>query len=265
MRPYTTKRAYMKPSPPIAMVTFCFLLNCLPTNANPDQVKVTFDNHSGLIGKPFIPKAQPLEMQYLQELNELVLRSTPKEEAYTGPDGKMPETFTSVSFDVNDAGLISNIKLSRASNSVARNFWTLYAVSSCPPFKPTNEVTLPVHATVDNFLVKGPGGDEDLKDRMALEKSLLLKGDSAHVHFCVIPASFRKVFAGYFTIDEICEKQNVVGLSNKLAEEGPKNPVISGLFAEWSNFFKRNSKPSKASIIAFRDDLKEKYKKIFVE
>jgi hypothetical protein len=189
------------------------------------------------------------------------------ENCYQGPDEGMPETFTSVNFTVDAQGRISAVKLTRRSNSVARNFWTMYAVASCPPVKPPTDLATPVTSTVDNFLVQGAESGETLSDRLAQQSAIARNSNSKYISFALIPASYREVFPGYFTIKEICAKENLVSLPISLfqRDSAMSSTQIASLLDEWPQFFRRNIKPSKADIINFASLLTKKYKAVLIE
>lgn len=211
-------------------------------------------------------------MSYQQELTDLIIGSTPLEEG-----DRWAKTFkpASVAFNVNKDGEVENWKLTSLSGSVARDFWTLYAVASCPPAKPDG-ISTPITLGVDNVRIPLVSSKEAEDWRVQQSCVIPRKEHADYVYFSLIPASFISKFPKEIGIPDICAKRNLVGipvsslwknsesvdLANQILQS---NHDLSEFLGSWSKFLKKHQNPSRESILAYADSLKGKYPNLLKE
>lgn len=234
-------------------------------------------NKCGLIGAPVDPGPKKDALSQLHEdIHSIVLGATPAESVHEGIDSDAATT--TVQFNLDRAGIISNIKFVAISNSIARDFWTIWAIASCPPLTST------ARALVNNdsqvcYVNNNPSSHVALQAhediRVGLEKRIQRKKNAQVIYFDLLPPSVAEAFPGLFSIDEICAKENFAGieistLTKKgldywcpgIANESIKKGKLCQLLKEWPTFFQKQTKPSKSEMLEFVHVLKKKYRSL---
>lgn len=209
------------------------------------------------------------EGDFRTALSNAIVGSTPQEQ-WAGCHGQTQPVM--YSFEVDELGHFSHIRTEFRSGLLDRDFWTLYGISSCPPVKPFPGLVPPAHACVGNGCTRTVSTIEGEENRLALLHAIPRNIDDKVIYFTLIPASVITAFPGTFTIKEICESNNIVGIPVSAVEElwrpDPPGTVTFGsiptadFLAEWQNFYRINPKPSKGEIITFAESLKHKYENL---
>lgn len=209
------------------------------------------------------------EGSYNLAIRNTVLGSTPQEEEAAC---KVHNERARITFDTDKLGLFSNLRFTGVSGLLDRDFWTLYAVASCPPIKALSGDVPLEHVTVENTC----STKEDKENRLALFHAIPRKPDGDTIFFTLIPASVVHQFPGQFRISEICQRKNIVGIPvNCLETDGKSywsldsaNELISGhstiseFLREWPQFYRRKPQPSKTDVLSFAESLRGKYKSL---
>ena len=130
-------------------------------------------------------------MQYNQFLDVMIIGSTPKESPSEGAAAQTVSDTTTVLFDADSEGHLSNLKMVRISPSIARDFWTLYAVATCPPHKPFKGLKPPIEQLkIDNAPLPMEQTQEELTNRLALQHAIPRKREAQTIYFALIPPSW---------------------------------------------------------------------------
>jgi hypothetical protein len=221
---------------------------------------------------------KPTSLQsYRSNMQNLIIGSTPFEEEKS--ENAIHET-SRIEFTVDDLGHLSNWRVTEVSGSIARDFWTLYAVASCPPIKPSERIEAPFNMEVLNARLGAIVTSQEALDwRIEQGPRITRKSDARNIFFCLIPTSFIRTFPNTVSVADVVSRDNLVGIplnrlcldggitwSNKSAANdfiGQKTEVFA-LLCEWSQFFSKNPNPSRDTILQFASSLKTKYKALLV-
>lgn len=254
------------------IILLSLLLSSLPCDGQPTESS----RKPGLIGAPISCTPKSADMQIRERIVSLILSATPKESCNEGPPEKTVLNCSSILFDVDATGLISNLKVIRISDSIARDFWTMWAVVSCPPSKIEKSVKT---VQIDNLPISYETTQIELEERKAQEKLIQRKLGASRIYFALIPPTFLQVFPGMFSNEEIFSKTNMIGINlSALSPKGADywslgaandaiktNRPVSYFLSEWNSFFKKHLKPSKSDVKSFAQFLKHKYKDLIQE
>jgi hypothetical protein len=184
------------------------------------------------------------------------------------------EIATVVKFNLDQDGRISNWKITTSSGAVAKDFWTVYAVASCPPM---GYRLGPDNSQVENYGVTTGSDPEEENWRINLRSQIQSVKGAKSVFFPLIPVSFITRFPGTVSLADICTKKNLVGISvsNLTGSDSEKGIItqkfiesdsqISSFLKEWQSFFSSTPTPTKAQIDEFAEGLKIKYKDLLEE
>jgi hypothetical protein len=213
---------------------------------------------------------------YVHDVSELIIGSTPfEQESKWGSHHSISRTTVTIG----ESGRFSNWRISEVSGSIARDFWTLYAVASCPPTKPAAEIKTPFTIDICNARLGAIVSLKESEDwRIEQGWSISRNIDAKNIFFCLIPASFIRSFPNTVSIADVTARENLVGIPvNRLCSDGKTNwseksandfldnrNEVSKFLNEWSQFFQNNPKPSRADITQFASSLKTKYKALLV-
>jgi hypothetical protein len=227
------------------------------TNGSNDMPKT---RHESCVGKP-----KSAEFLYTRELCNFITRAIPLE---VGDQFSKHIRVTGLVFDVDKAGKVSNVRLNETSGSISRDFWSLYAATSCPPF-PKNATPV---STFMNVL-RNPTGQTEIDDiRLKQSCAISRKIGAQKIFFCLIPGTIPAAFPGTINSMEITSRSNFVGIDIEKLTPGGKewtvdsvnktittNPEVSAFLKEWPDFYSKNPHPDHDSIIAFADSLRKRY------
>lgn len=234
----------------------------------------------GIVGTPIKPDStHPPSSEEIQRLNEvtgMVLSSAPLD---MKREFKGPSTVSVVTCNSDDSGLLSELRLDQSSIWLDQDFYTLWAVASFPPVKPYRSRILGPAMSICN----SPGQARDttvaesaIREAVANSLSQERHGEK-RVTFTLIPGAFIEVFPGSIQLHDVCRKENLVSISfdsleknrnccwtkYSAAETLKSTNTVAGLLDEWPTFFRTNLHPSRSSMLAFADHLREKYKELF--
>ncbi|MBA4075537.1 MAG: hypothetical protein C0508_10895 [Cyanobacteria bacterium PR.023] len=225
-----------------------------------------------IAGRKELCKPKDGKTVFYEELTDLIIGATPLE---LGDRFASHLSQSGVDFQIDGDGVISNWKLTTLSGSTARDFWTLYAVATCPPVKTSGALDLPVKMHIENLRLPLVRSQEGEQQRLQLANSISRKIGARYVYFPLIPATFVDSFKGQIDIETVAGKENLVGISiaklwNSVdgepgTEVAKKDPELSAFLGEWSNFLKKEKNPSRSQIMKFASTLKDKYRNLLKE
>lgn len=218
----------------------------------------------------------PPEMGFHQTITDAVLTLAPLELG-----GRWDEHFepSSVSFTVNKGGYFSDWQMTSLSDSVTRDFWTLWAVASCPPVKVPEEIKTPFSGHVFNYLGPSVRGADAEQARLQLGYSITRKANAKYVYFALIPSTLPiEGFGGFAGSTMSTHKDYLVGIDiNRLwpASKGKWTPAavnkriaedkqLSEFLCEWSKYYKARPDPTIEQVRDFAISLMSKYKTLLV-
>lgn len=250
---------------PLNIILLLTFLSSLPCDGEP-----------GLIGAPISCTPKSADMQTREGIVSLIMSATPKESCNEGPPEKTVLNTSTLLFDVDARGMVSNLKVIRISDSIARDFWTIWAVASCPPSKVAHSVK---EVQIDNLPIPLESSQIELEERKAQEKLIQRKLGASRIYFALIPPTVLQVFPGMFSKEEIFSKTNMVGVNlSALSPKGAdywslgaandaikSNRPVSDFLSEWNLFFNEHMNPSKLNIKSFAQSLKHKYRDLLQE
>jgi hypothetical protein len=252
----------------LAIGSFSFPLACDAVEAPPSTSVQYSDPHVHR------ERMTPVYL-YARKTSDVIIGSTPLEQGDLW--SKMPKR-TAIAFEVSKEGQFSNWRFKELSGSLSRDFWTLYAVSSCPRVPVTEEIETPLSTSVSNYRLRLESSDESLNWRIEQGWGICRKSNAKNIFFCLIPASFIRQLPDTVSIEQVVTRNNLVGIPvDRLCSKGQSNwslthanelittkNEISEFLNEWPTFLKKNPQPSAAQINTCADEIKRKYKNLLV-
>jgi len=231
----------------------------------PDNLKKDAGRHSNM----------PKGIGFTTSVSDVILSSTPLEQ---GDRYVENPTQTTVSFDVDKTGQLSNWRLNGLSGSLARDFWTVYACMTCPPQRPPDSIETPLKMSVKNERTPCVSNKEQEDWRVEQGYGIPRKSTASRIYFSLIPASAIASFPNTVTIGDITDRRNLVGIpitalspSGKYWDTESASSIINGdgqvakFLHEWPHFFAKTPHPTREDIISFADKLKQQYNSLLKE
>lgn len=221
---------------------------------------------------PVEPDPMPEHLLYSEHYGSEVRMNTPWLQSSQNDDGDWVMIYAKV----NAKGIWESFRVSRLSKLQKLDFWTIWAVATCPPIYPGTNLSFPTDAIVGN---KREGcettADEEFC-RNALGKIIDGFKNDDDIVFPLIPVSIAWIYPNTFSKEELLSIHNLVAIKASLLPKKTKwnvdkaNEWINGgplkeLLREWHSFFIANEKTSRAEILNFAQLLKKKYQKVLKE
>jgi hypothetical protein len=225
----------------------------------------------GVKGSPVRSIDSEAYWRYVGHYASEVLKSTPRVSIKRFPDAYDDVEITAA--EVNYKGNWESFYVQKVSRFQKQDFWTIWAVATCPPINPGNYcIKFPTYALVRNSGMPG----EQTADEEECRKSLGgvvegLKSDGEIV-FPLIPVSIAWIYPNTCSKKELLSINNLVEIpasilppkekwSTASANEWINSGPLKEFLREWHKFYIAKEKPSRAEILSFAQLLKKKYQK----
>jgi len=232
----------------------------------------------GIMGKPVVPKDSQEYWRYVGHYASEILKSTPRISIKRFPEAH--DEVKIAAAEVNYKGNWGSFYVQKVSRFQKQDFWTIWAVATCPPINSGNYfIKFPTGVVIRNSAMPGEQTVDD-EEKDDCRKSLAnimdgLKSDGKIV-FPLIPISIAYIYPKTCTKKELLSIKNLVEIPESVlppkekwsaasANEWINRGPLKELFCEWHNFYIAKETPTRAEILSFAQQIKKKYKKVFKE
>lgn len=212
---------------------------------------------------------KPADLLYSEHYGSEVCMNTPRIHSSQNDD----VDWVMIDARVNAKGIWESFQVNQISKLQKLDFWTIWAVATCPPIYPGTNLSFPTLVGIGNKRDSGESTADEEFCRNSLGKLVdNLKNDD-NIVFPLIPVSIAGIYPNTFSKEELLNISNLVAIpasllpkktewtaahANAWINRGP----LKDLLREWHGFFIANEKPSRADISNFAQLLKKKYQKV---